>query len=166
MRSSDDGGFCCLRPLRVGDCFSNGNTTNRGRAAVVAGAWGRKASGARAAAVFFLAPARRRIKIAGMPHRDPWTTAEEALLGTAPDPVIAKRLGRTRIAITQRREVLGIAAFRLGSITRRRLNGARTELALLGRYPDKHVAKLTGRSLAQVKAKRLEIGNGRSVIDR
>ena len=94
-----------------------------------------------------------------MPHRDPWTAAEEALLGTAPDPMIAKRLRRTRIGVTQRRSLLKIAAFGWGQYSTP-IKWGITELSLLGRYPDKNVAKITGRSLAEVKAKRLEIENG------
>jgi hypothetical protein len=41
----------------------------------------------------------------------PWLAEEEKLLGTAPDPHIAVRLGRSRGAITHRRRRLGIPGF-------------------------------------------------------
>ena len=41
-----------------------------------------------------------------------WTPAEDALLGTLPDRELGKKLGRTKVAIRNRRHVLGKAAFR------------------------------------------------------
>lgn len=43
--------------------------------------------------------------------RRPWTPEEEALVGTASDGVIAKRIGRSREAVQGRRWLLGIPAW-------------------------------------------------------
>jgi hypothetical protein len=40
--------------------------------------------------------------------RPPWTPAEDAQLGTAPDSTLAARLGRSRGSIAARRHYLGI----------------------------------------------------------
>lgn len=44
------------------------------------------------------------------PAGPPWTPAEDAQLGTAPDSVIAARLGRSRGSVAGRRHKLGIAS--------------------------------------------------------
>src|SRR5947207_2686656 len=50
----------------------------------------------------------RQGKPSANPKYRPWTREEEALLGTATDPVIAARLGRQRATIAARRHKLGI----------------------------------------------------------
>jgi hypothetical protein len=40
--------------------------------------------------------------------RAPWSPAEDAQLGTAPDSAIAERLGRSRGSVVARRHYLGI----------------------------------------------------------
>jgi hypothetical protein len=91
-----------------------------------------------------------------MHERQPWTPAEEALLGTDQDAVIAKRLGRTRPAVSARRCLLNISPFAI-SVPRRPCNWGAIELAMLGRYPDAEIARITGRSLKEVQAKRGEL---------
>jgi len=39
----------------------------------------------------------------------PWTKEDDALLGTDTDRVIARRLGRTSVSVSNRRKKLGIA---------------------------------------------------------
>lgn len=47
-----------------------------------------------------------------VPRRDAWRTEEDAVLGTASDQALARRLGRTEIAVAARRRQLGIARCR------------------------------------------------------
>jgi len=83
-----------------------------------------------------------------------WTPAAIALLGTASDAAIAKKLGCSMSAVTDRRGKLGIPSHG-------RATGAckwgQCDLNMLGRYPDEEVAKITGRSLREVIAKRHEL---------
>jgi hypothetical protein len=76
----------------------------------------------------------------------PWTPAEDALLGTAPDANLVAALKRTRPAISKRRSVLGIPPF-----VRR---WTAEEDALLAALADAEVAQRTGRTLAAVKFRR------------
>ena len=88
-----------------------------------------------------------------MPNKRPWTPAEDALLGTHLDSVIARGLRRSLTAVFARRNLLNIPAFA------RPANWGATELAMLGHYSDAELAKITGRTVAEVNAKRLEIFN-------
>lgn len=47
----------------------------------------------------------------GSGNRKPWTPQEDALLGTIPDPQLAKQLGRAQSNVGIRRRALGIPAF-------------------------------------------------------
>jgi hypothetical protein len=49
-----------------------------------------------------------------------WTPQEDALLGTSFDKMVAVALSRTKSAVAQRREKLGIPSYRLGRLLRRR----------------------------------------------
>jgi hypothetical protein len=49
-----------------------------------------------------------------------WTPAEDALLGTDMDKRIAKALGRTWASVCSRRQMLGIASWRLGRKPKKR----------------------------------------------
>ena len=52
---------------------------------------------------------RRRLLLGiHIERRDAWTPEEEALLGKAPDLEVARKLGRTRGAVTMRRTTLKI----------------------------------------------------------
>jgi hypothetical protein len=53
----------------------------------------------------------KRLNLARFIQPYPWTPEQEALLGTAPDEVIAEQLGRTRWAVYLRRYRKGIPAF-------------------------------------------------------
>jgi hypothetical protein len=91
-----------------------------------------------------------------MPHSTRWTPKEDKLLGTARDDVIAKRIGRTRGAVALRRFRLDIAApgtFRYS----RRTRWGPTEISLFLRCSDAEVARISGRSLKDVKAKRADL---------
>jgi hypothetical protein len=85
----------------------------------------------------------------------PWTAKEITLLGTMPDPELARRLGRTRSAVQLKRHRRGIRMFHY--VPRWKPE----ELALLGKVSDEEVARQTGRSLVAIKAERLEDTNAR-----
>jgi hypothetical protein len=91
-----------------------------------------------------------------MPQARPWTPAEDALLGTHFDRVVAKRLRRRAMTVYKRRRLLKIAVFGPRGKAPPCRWGA-TELSMLGRYPDAKVARITGRSLQEVQAKRKEL---------
>jgi len=96
---------------------------------------------------------RRKLHIRSVnprrPLPDAWTPEQSALLGTAPDADIARRLGRTVTAITLRRSRLGIPnphnQFRPFTAE---------EISLLGKFSDEEVARKTGRPAGSVSAKR------------
>ena len=87
-----------------------------------------------------------------MPQENPreWTPAEDAMLGSASDQAIAKRLGRTTQSVSGRRRGLGIP--RYGR------NWAKSEDALLGTKPDYAVAAILGVSYNIVGNRRKELG--------
>ena len=80
-----------------------------------------------------------------------WTAEEEAILGTDADWYIAKRLGRSRSAVAQRRSALGIAAF-----VQRRWTSE--EDALLGTDDDEVIAAKIGRTPMSVTLRRCTKG--------
>jgi hypothetical protein len=85
-------------------------------------------------------------------HHGPlWTEEDLALLGTAPDAEVARRIGLTANAVRVMRDRLGIP----------RPAGGRWrdgDLALLGTLPDREVARQIGRSLSSVTQKRCKLG--------
>ena len=91
-----------------------------------------------------------------MSNRRPWTAAEHALLGTDFDRLIAQRLQRSVPAVSMRRRALRIASFsqphRVGAS-----NWGPTEIAMFLCSPDAEVARISGRSLKEVQAKRAEL---------
>jgi hypothetical protein len=78
-----------------------------------------------------------------------WTPEKDALLGTDSDCAIAKRLGVTHAAVWQRRQKLGIPACHLS-----KTKWGECEIALFRSYCDKEIQRMTGRTLAEVVAKR------------
>ena len=86
------------------------------------------------------------------PERGGWTPEELALLGTDHDEAIAKKVGRTRSAVTSQRTLLKIPAFSGWA------GGAPgwtpEELALLGTDTDEAVAEKIGRTRSAVSQKR------------
>ncbi|MFO0806239.1 MAG: hypothetical protein U0791_24310 [Gemmataceae bacterium] len=79
-----------------------------------------------------------------------WTPAEDAMLGTAPDSVVARNLGRSHSIIGYRRRMLGIPNFRP-------VWAAEAD-AMLGTMPDHAVAAILGKSITQVSNRRKELG--------
>lgn len=87
------------------------------------------------------------------PNDRVWTAAEEKLLGKMPDADLARRIGRSTVAVQARRHVKGIP------------NPApiyqpwtKPQLAMLRRLPDAVIAQRTGHSLKSVGGKRQELG--------
>jgi hypothetical protein len=80
-----------------------------------------------------------------------WTAEEEAILGTDADWYIAKRLGRSRSTVAQRRSALGIGAF-----AKRRWTSE--EDALLGTDDDEVIAAKIGRTPMSVTLRRCANG--------
>jgi hypothetical protein len=89
-----------------------------------------------------------------MPRKTLWTPAVIALLGTASDAAIAKRLGCSMSAVSDRRGKLGIRNHGRATGT---CKWGQSDVNMLGRYADEEVAKITGRSLREVIAKRNEL---------
>ena len=83
-----------------------------------------------------------------------WRPEEVALLGTAPDHEIAKRLRRTMDAVQQKRTELGIPTFSRSPFRR----WTAEEGALLGAAPDEEIAARIGRSLEAVRTRRRRLG--------
>src|SRR5882724_4513506 len=77
---------------------------------------------------------------------------EEAILGTDADWYIAKRLGRSRSAVAQRRSALGVAA-----LAKRRWTSE--EDAWLGTDDDEVIAAQIGRTPMSVTLRRCAKGN-------
>jgi transposase-like protein len=81
-----------------------------------------------------------------------WTPEQLALLGTDHDEAIARRIGRSRSAVTTQRVQRGIPAFSGWT------GGGRAwtaeEVALVGTLPDREVADRIGRTLKAVQNKR------------
>jgi hypothetical protein len=50
------------------------------------------------------------------PQSRVWTSKEIALLGTATDAEVARRTGRSRLAVAQKRQALGIFAARTTAV--------------------------------------------------
>jgi len=80
-----------------------------------------------------------------------WTPREIKLLGTRPDAVVARRIGRTIEAVSLKRQALGVGA-------PLQPPWKQEEIELLGTQPDRAVGKLIGRSLVAVQTKRLLLG--------
>lgn len=86
------------------------------------------------------------------PARGGWTAEQMALLGTDHDEAVAKRIGRSPGAVTEKRVGLKITAYSGQAGGGRRWTAA--EVALLGRASDATVARETGRTVRAVGSKR------------
>jgi hypothetical protein len=81
----------------------------------------------------------------------PWTAAEDKLLGTKLDSVLAKELGRRVVTVRKRRKRKEIPHFRYRPWTP-------AEEALLGQRKDNQLALEVGRALSAVKRRRQQLG--------
>jgi len=106
-------------------------------------------SGSDGAAAFAATQQKDGLKVRVTQAR--WTPREIGLLGTRPDGVVARKIGRTVEAVSLKRQALDIGA-PLQPPWRDE------EIKLLGTQPDRAVGKLIGRSLAAVQGKRLLLG--------
>jgi hypothetical protein len=84
----------------------------------------------------------------------PGPREEEALLGTAPDPEIGKRINRQAATVGARRHKLGIAA----APYQPRNGWTREEDAVLGTAKDAEVARRLGRPIGGVRGRRKALG--------
>ena len=78
----------------------------------------------------------------------PWKPTEDALLGTGPDEEVARRLGRSKLAASRRRQALGLLERRVVH------QWTEKETALLGTMMDKEIAALLGLDKKQVAWRR------------
>ena len=85
-----------------------------------------------------------------MPTDNFWMTDRIALLGTASDAVVAKRLGISALKVYTERANRRIPAYN-------RYRWGQTELALFRSYTDEEIAKMTGRSVTEIGGKRREL---------
>jgi hypothetical protein len=88
------------------------------------------------------------------PGRQPWTSAEDKLLGTLKDVDLAQRLGRPLEAVKQRRRQLAIAPFCPAYLRR----WTEAEERLLGTLPDARLAQKLKRSVETVRTRRAHKG--------
>jgi hypothetical protein len=80
-----------------------------------------------------------------------WTAKVVAMLGKDTDKAVAQKLGVTPTTVFLQRSKRGIPPYGRRS---RMPNWGQTELSLLQTYSDKEIAKLTGRSVPEIAAKR------------
>jgi hypothetical protein len=103
-----------------------------------------------------LRSALAKLRIQREGHFDPrlklWTPEEEKLLGTDTDKAIARRLGRSALAVRARRASLGLPPIPINKPWREK------ELKLVGQMPDAEVARLTPHPLKAVQSKRHALG--------
>ncbi len=95
---------------------------------------------------------------AGQPAPPPpsfWTPERDALLGTATDREVARRLGVTAVTVWYRRQALGIAAASRGYERRR---WTRAMVRLLGQVSDAEVGRRFGFATQTVRRVRLRRG--------
>jgi hypothetical protein len=82
-----------------------------------------------------------------------WSEAEIRLLGTAPDSVVARNLGRNLRMVIRKRLAMDIA----NRFTPRAPTWTREQLAMLGKQPDAELAQKWGRTLLAVTMKRRQL---------
>jgi len=97
---------------------------------------------------------RRSVVMATTSPNSEWTPPEIKLLGTRPDAVLARLLGRTAEGVSLKRQKLKIKAPVQPGWTE-------DEMKLLGRLPDAEVARRVKRSETAVQIKRLQLGINR-----
>lgn len=92
-----------------------------------------------------------------MAKYDHWTSAEEKLLGTAPDRDVARLIGRTEWAVKARRLKLHLPAISPPRAKRR--GGWTSEMdERLGTAPDAEIAEQVGKSVSAVTHRRRRLG--------
>src|SRR5215471_11449537 len=88
-----------------------------------------------------------------------WTAARLSLLGQIPDAELARRMGCRKLEVAMLRRMHGIKATKL--TPSRRCAWGQTELGLLHSYSDRQIAKMTGRSVSEISAKRRAVSSRR-----
>ncbi|WP_277810675.1 hypothetical protein [Chromohalobacter canadensis] len=89
-----------------------------------------------------------------MGKRYGWTEKCEALLGSAPDHIVADKIGATKAQVKFRRRTLGIPAF---SSRGKKNNWSSGAIAALGKLPDSAISRRYGIPEASVQRKRTEL---------
>jgi hypothetical protein len=84
-----------------------------------------------------------------------WTAARLSLLGQIPDAELARRMGCKKLEVAVLRRMHGIKAMKLRQS--HRCSWGQTELDLLRNYSDREIAKMTGRTVSEISAKRSAI---------
>jgi hypothetical protein len=93
--------------------------------------------------------------IPGYTRKEKWTRFDETLLGTVPDAVAARELGRSELAVVIRRCMLGIPK----SDSKQRRYTAEED-RLLGTMPDEELARRLGRTPDAIQVHRAAVGVG------
>src|SRR6266850_7609307 len=94
---------------------------------------------------------RRANTKTGEPRAPEWAMHEQALLGTMPDAEVAKRIGRTLVAVGVRRRRTGIPNYR--PVKR----WTPEEDKLLGTMPDRLLARKLQRTIIAVTGRRYQL---------
>jgi len=85
--------------------------------------------------------AKRRGVVPPAVEWPPWTAEEDALLGTVKDRDVGERIGRSESAVSDRRYVLGVAAFTKRKRRGKPISWTPATDRLLGTMPDGDLAR-------------------------
>ena len=88
----------------------------------------------------------------------PWSDAEDALLGNMKDADVAAQTGRTLVAVSGRRYLLGVAAFTKRAPRCKSVTWTEANDRLLGTMADAVFVRRLGCSLMQVRWRRKRLG--------
>lgn len=89
-----------------------------------------------------------------------WTAEVLALLGKIPDTAIARRFQLNRVVVMRKRMRLGIPSANVAD--RKSSAWTDAELQVLRSYDDLQAARMTGKTLREIAAKRKELRRTRS----
>jgi hypothetical protein len=87
-----------------------------------------------------------------------WSPEEIALVGTLPDAEVARRIGRSRAAVSKKREALGRPALTKTPAGARPLLWTATEDEAVRTLPPREAARRTGRTVHAVHSRRRKLG--------
>ncbi len=93
---------------------------------------------------------RRKGRLLRVPRN--WQKWELALIGTAPDNAVARKIGRSVVSVRKKRYSLGLPCVPLVK------PWTPAEIALLGKLPDKEIARRVGKRYSTVQLKRTQLG--------
>jgi len=87
-----------------------------------------------------------------------WSARELALLGVKPDPEVARLIGRSTSAVTEKRRKLGITALAPGPRGVRSYFWTAEEDAVVRTFPPEEAARRLNRSLKAIYPRRRALG--------